>query len=152
MSKYALTMENIRAGLSRNNVPHLWNEQLQQIAIPRPGAQEWAVRIIPRPDRNMMSFGLVMPFKIPAERLEAFHQAINIVNNSTFMGSWIYNTNNGTGYFRFTVPVVDAEYGDQALTFMLRAVIGSVDAVAPRLRAVVLEGLDPAEVLPAESR
>lgn len=62
---YALDLAAVRAFCDRNGVPYVTNDELGQIAIPRPDRPAWAVRIVPRPERGMLTVAYPLPGRIP---------------------------------------------------------------------------------------
>lgn len=137
---FALSLDAVQAWCDRNSITYLKNDRLQQLAIPTPLGREYAVRVIPRPSRGMMTFALGLPLAVPAERAEAVARAVDLANGSSFMGAWVLVQSKGELYFRVTVPTDGVSYEDRAVRFLLQVVIGSVQGLGPRLRAVALEG------------
>ena len=137
---FALSLDALQAWCDRNSITFLKNDRLQQLAIPTPLGREYPVRVIPRPSRGMMSFIMVLPFAVPPDRAEVVSRALALANASSFMGAWVLQGNNNELYFRVTVPVDGVRYDDAAVRLLLQVVIGSVQGLGPRLRAVALDG------------
>lgn len=138
---FALSLEAMAAWCDRNSIVFMKNERLQQLAIPTPLGREYALRVIPRPSRGMMTFALQLPFAVPEDRAEAVSRAIALANASSFMGAWVYLNSNHELYFRVTVPVDGVSYDDQSIRFLLQVVIGTVQGLGPKLRAIALDGV-----------
>ena len=148
MDGFTLDLVAIRDWCDRHKVPYIYNSELNQLALPRQNDRRFAVRVIPRPERKMITLAMPLPLVVPKERFEAAQQAMAIANSATFMGSWVLNHVKGEAYFRVTVPSVDVLYNDDSLRYLLQVVIGTVEAVAEKLRLIVQEGAEPETVLP----
>ena len=137
---FALSLDAMKAWCDRNEVTFLFNERLQQLAIPTPLGPEVMVRVVPRPSRRMMTFALVLPLRVPDARQAELARACALANSSTFMGAWVLNSGNGELYFRLTVPTGGVSYEDEGLRFLLQVVIGTAKGMMDRFRAIALEG------------
>lgn len=137
---FALSLDAMQAWCDRNNITYMKNERLGQLAIPTPLGREFPVRVIPRPSRSMLTLALILPFPVPEERMDVVARAVAMANASSFMGAWVLVNNNHELYFRVTVPTEGVSYDDAAVRFLLQVVIGTVQGVGPRLRAIALEG------------
>lgn len=143
---YALDLAAVRAFCDRNGVPYVTNDELGQIAIPRPDRPAWAVRIVPRPERGMLTVAYPLPGRIPADRVPALQAAAGLLNARTFMGAWVLNTDSGELYFRYTMLTDHVLYDDESLRLTIQVVIGSVERMVKRLDRV-LKGEDASVVL-----
>jgi hypothetical protein len=148
MNPYLLTLDSLRAWCERGNVRAFVNVELGQLAIPRPEDQNHLLRVIFRPERNMATFALPYRFAVPKDRAAEFDLAVALANSASFMGAYVHNHQLSEAYFRVTVPTGGVGYTDDAITWLLRLVIGSHDALEKPLRAVALEGAPGTAVLP----
>lgn len=147
MEPYALDLEAVRSFCDRSGIAHHVDESLGQIAIPRASDPAWALRIVPRPERGMLTVAYPLPGRMPPERLPAIVEAVGLLNSRTFMGAWVLNGDSGELYFRQTVLTEGAWFDDRALGQLLRLValtveqaVGRLDRVAQGERAsIVLE-------------
>ena len=149
MDGFVLDLAAVRDWCDRHNVPYIYNSELQQIALPRPSDRRFAIRVIPRPERKMVSFAMPLPLVVPQERFDDTQKAMAIANSATVMGAWVLNHVKGEAYFRVTVPAVGVLYDDDSLRYLLQVVIGTVEAVAEKLRLIIQEGAAPESVLPS---
>lgn len=143
---YALDLASVRAFLDRSQITYLVNDELKQLAIPRPDRQGWAVRVVARDERGMLTVAYPLPGAIPSDRIEALTLAANLLNARTFMGAWVLNRDTAELYFRQTVPTDHVLYDDTSVRQVLQIVIGTVERVLPRLDRV-LKGEDPSVVI-----
>ena len=150
MELFALTLDGVKSWCERKKLRYMTNEPLGQIAIPRPVDPPQSIRVIPRPERGMLTFAVALPFAIPKDRHLAVDQALSLANSATFMGAWVLNHQRNEAYFRITVPTRGVAYDDAAVEYLLQIVIATVDRVTPGLRAVALEGAPPERVLANE--
>lgn len=150
MELFALTLDGMKAWCERKKLRYMVNEQLGQLAIPRPVDPPQAIRVIPRPERGMMTFAVPLPFAVPKDRHVAMDQALALVNSASYMGAWVLNHQRDEAYFRVTVPTRGVGYEDGAVEYLLQIVIGSVDRITPGLRAVALEGAPPERILASD--
>ncbi len=137
-----LDYEGVQAFCERNGLPFLKNAELQQIAIPRPMREGFAVRVVPRPERGMCTFAYPLPTQLPVERLDAFEAAANRMNARTFLGSWVVNRDTREIYFRQTVLLKGASHTDETVRQILKLVVGTVEIMLPKLTEV-LQGKGP---------
>jgi hypothetical protein len=148
MTPYLLTLDSLRAWCERGNVRAFVNVDLGQLAIPRPEDANHLLRVVFRPERSMATFALPYRFAVPADRSADFDLAVALANSASFMGAYVHNHQLSEAYFRVTVPTGGVGYTDDAITWLLRLVIGSHDALERQLRAVALEGAPGTVVLP----
>lgn len=141
-----LDYEGIQAFCERQNLPYLKNPELQQIAIPRPMREGFAVRVVPRPERGMCTFAYPLPTQLPVDRLDALEAAANRMNGRTFLGSWVVNRDTRELYFRQTVLVNGVTHTDASVQQILRLVVGTVEIMLPKI-GEVLSGKAPDVVL-----
>ena len=145
MEPFTLSLDTFRRWCAERNIQHRVDEELKQVIVAgRPGME---IRVVPRPERSMMSFGITLPFLVPRDRYDAYSRALSLVNSATFMGAWVLNHGTGESYFRITVPVGDIRFTDGSLLFLLRAVLGTVDVALDNLRLIALEGAPAESVL-----
>ncbi|MBT3218069.1 MAG: hypothetical protein HN348_03180 [Proteobacteria bacterium] len=142
MDGYALNLDSAKAWCERNNIPYLFSEALNQIAIPRGKDQRWMIRIIPRADRKMCTMVMPIPLKVPQDRYDVVREAITLANSTIFMGAWVLNSSKGEVYFRVTVPTEEVLYSDNSMRFLLQVIIGTVERMGEGLRKIVQEGAD----------
>lgn len=147
MQAYALTLDTIKAWGVRKNLPLLENKELGQLALQHPKNKGLVVRFIPRPERNLLTIALPLPFQVTEEQMPNFLKGLSLANSSTFAGSWVLNHSKGETYFRITLPTVGTGYTDQSLDFLVSITFGSVDKLGPRLLKIAHEGADPRSVL-----
>lgn len=143
---YPLDLAAVRGFCERNGVPYVVNDELGQLAIPRPDRPQWAVRVVPRPERGMLTVAYPLPGRIPEERIPALQAAAGLLNARTYMGAWVLNTDTGELYFRVTTLTDHVLYDDESLKQLLQVVIGTVERMVPKLDRV-LKGADAASVL-----
>lgn len=148
MTPYPLTLDALRGWCARGNVRAFVNVELGQLAIPRPEDEQHLLRVIFRPERNMATFALPYRFAVPKERAAEFDLAITLANSASYMGAYVHNHQLSEAYFRVTVPTGGVAYTDDAVTWLVRLVIGSHDALEKAFRAVALEGAPGTVVLP----
>ncbi|MCB9675871.1 MAG: hypothetical protein H6737_12185 [Alphaproteobacteria bacterium] len=148
MSEGAFTLdyESLKAFCDRQGLAYFTNDALDQIAIPRPDRRGWALRLVPRPEKGMLTIAYPLPGHIPQERMAALAASANLMNARTFMGAWVVNWETSEMYFRETVPTQGVEYTDDSVRELLQIVIGTVELMVPRLDAV-LKGAEPEAVL-----
>lgn len=147
MDGFALTLDSLRAWCERQNLRCLHNAELGQLAIPRLIDRDAPIRIIPRPDRRMMTFAMLLPFQVPEDRYEAVSRAATLANSSSFMGAWVLNSQRGELYFRITLPTSGALYDDEGIRFVVQVLVGTVDTLANAFHQVAVEGADFQRVL-----
>jgi hypothetical protein len=141
-----LDYDGIQAFCERTGLAHLKNPELQQVAIPRPMREGFAVRVVPRPERNMCTFAYPLPIQLPLDRLDAFEAAANRMNGRTFLGAWVVNRDTREIYFRQTVFLKGATHTDESVEEILKLVVGTVEIMLPKLNEV-LHGKGPDVVL-----
>ncbi len=147
MELFALTFDAVRAWCERKNVTVRFNEQLQQLAIPRPDDPNHFLRILFRRDRGMVTFAMPFRFQVPPERSAAVDEALAFLNSGSFMGCYAQNHEAREPYFRVTVPSQAVGYSDASVEWLIRLVISSHDNAEAKLKAVALGGGDPRAVL-----
>ncbi len=143
---FELGLDAIKQWCDANEVTYLENAELGQLAIPTPIGQQFAIRIIPRPERQMMTFALPLPVRIaPALRPE-IARAAGLANSATFMGAWVLNHGKGELYFRITLPSDGVRYSGDALKRLLQIVAMSVRTLLPAWQQIIEHGA-PADVI-----
>ena len=110
---------------------------------------DWLIRVIPRPDRRMLSLGVVLPTSVPEERISEFCRAISLANSSTYMGAWVLTHERRAAYFRLTLPAGSLRYDDDSLAFWLEQVLATARSRAPVLEAVARGDAPASSVLRA---
>ncbi len=146
---YALDYDSVMEFCTRQGLTFLKNDELKQLAIPRQDRQGWAIRVVPRPERGMLTVAYPLPGKIPDERLAELQKAANLLNSRTFLGAWVLNPDTKEMYFRQTVITDNVTYTDASVKELMQIVIGTTEMMVPRLQAV-LQGA-PAEKVVEES-
>lgn len=139
MDGFALTLDGIKGWCDRKGIKWLYNEQLKQLAIPRK-PNEVAIRVVPRPERNMVTFALIVPAKVPADRHDEVTKACAILNAQSFMGAWVATAAQGELYFRITMPIESAAWNDQGFEWLMSLLIGTFDQVGPALYRIATQG------------
>ena len=141
---FALTFETLKAWCERQSYAYGENPQLGQVAVkyellgaPAP------LMFLPQLDRGMVMLAMKQPFTVPAARRAAMLEATAILNARVLMGAWVLRED-GEVFFRVTVPALDVHFGDQGMLHVARIVVGTSERAAPLLRAVALDGADPA--------
>lgn len=152
MDGFVLTLDAFRAWCDRNSVQYLYNEKLGQIGIPRPNDPNNLLRVIPRPNRGMLTFAYALPVAVPQEAYDRVRTAAMLSNSATFMGAWVLNHGKGELYFRVSVPVANVAYTDASVRYLLQVVIGTVEATSDKMKAVALEGADPSILIQRQPR
>ena len=144
MQAFALTADTIKAWAQRKQLPLLENKQIGQLALPHPKVKGFAIRFIPRPDRNMLTMAMPVPVTATDEHRAALLHGLSLATSSTIAGSWVHNHSKNETYFRVTVPTIGTGYTDQSLDFLVTIIFGTVDKIGPRLKAIA-EGTAPPE-------
>jgi hypothetical protein len=147
MELFALTFEAVRAWCERKNILVRFNEQLQQLAIPRPDDPNHHLRVLFRRERGMVTLAMPFRFPVPEGRAAAVDEALSYLNSASFMGCYAQNHAGKEIYFRVTVPSQGVGYTDASVEWLMRLVIGSHDHAEARLRAVAEAGAEPRSVL-----
>lgn len=148
MESFAMDLEGVKAWCGRQNLKFLENAAAGQLLIPR-GEKDAPIRFIARPERQMSTLAVVLPFQAPADRRAEVAQACNALNSSSFMGAWVMNNQSGEIYFRLTLPTGGATFTDEGLMFLVRVLIGTADAVVQPMFRVAVEGQPFTAALPA---
>lgn len=136
MQPFVLNMETLAQWCVRQKLSYLVQEPARMIVIPR-GPGEAPLRAIHRPERGMLTWLIGLPLLVPEAQRAEVARAVTLLNSSSFMGAWVLNQGNGELYFRVTLPTREVTWTDEGLMFAVRVVLGTVDAAAPALRAVV---------------
>lgn len=131
----ALNLETLAQWCVRQKLSYLVQEQAQMVVIPR-GPGEAPLRAIHRPERHMLTWLIALPFQVPDAQRAEVARAVTLLNSSSYMGAWVLNQASGELYFRVTVPTHETTWTDDGLMFVVRVVLGTVDALAPSLKAV----------------
>jgi len=150
MNGFPVTIETVKAWCEGHNVKYAVNDQLGQLAIVGLLGSQIPIRVIPWPDRNMVTLACVAPFQVPPERIDAMTVATRIANSASFMGAWVLAASTGELYFRVTLPVQGVFVDDGGFQFLARVLLSSVATVGPSLQQVALEGASPDVVLPKQ--
>ncbi|MEZ4315933.1 MAG: YbjN domain-containing protein [Myxococcota bacterium] len=143
---YTLDYDTLCGFCERQGLTFFTNEELQQLAIPSPERPGWAVRIVPRPDRGMVTLAYPLPGRIPGDRLDDLVVAANLLNARTFLGAWVVNHEAAEMYFRQTVLTQGVAYTDASVRELVQLVVGTAEMMIERLDAV-LKGEAPEVVL-----
>ena len=144
-NRYPLDYDALKDFCERQGLAIFVNEELKQLAIPLPDRDGFALRLVPRTDRGMLTVAFPLPGTIPEDRLEELARAANLLNSRTFLGAWVVNAESQEMYFRQTVHTEGVLYTDHAVRELLQTVIGTADGLVGRLD-LVLKGA-PAEAL-----
>jgi len=139
MDSYELSLDAIRGWCDRAGFRYLYNEKLGQLALPRDQGQP-PIRVVPQPERKMLTLAVVLPFAVPEDRFDAVARAATLANSSSFMGSWVLNSQKGDLYFRVTLPTLGVRYDDQSLRFVINVVVGTSNILAKAFYDVAIEG------------
>lgn len=144
MSSFALSYTSVKAWAERLRLPFRASEEAGQIAVHcRLLDSDVPLLFIPRPERDMLTVAITLPFVVKSERFAAVTTALSTLNVRSYMGAWILNPERGEVYFRITLPTVDTQFSDESLRFVARVVIGSAEAMAQPLFAISHEGASP---------
>lgn len=143
---FELSLEAIKAWCGRNDFNFLENAELGQLAIPTPIGNNYAIRVIPRVEREMISFALPLPVRIAPNLRPEIARAVGLANSGTFMGAWVLNHGIGEIYFRVTLPTKGVEMNDAAFKRLLQIIAMSVNGLLPKWKAII-EGGASAEVI-----
>ena len=140
---YLLDIESLLAFFERQGLACLVNADRTEIAVPNPDREGWALRILPRDGRGLITFAYPLPGAIPEDRVTALVSAANQLNARTLIGAWVLNTSARELIFRLTVQTDGVLYTDPAVLALLQMVVGAVD---DRVRYLdgVLKGGSPA--------
>ena len=145
---FELGLEAIKAWCERNQFTYATHDELGQLAIPTPIGKSFAIRVIPRPERDMVTFALPLPVRIaPALRSE-IARAVALANSATFMGAWVLHHGKGELYFRVTVQSRGVAFTDEALKRLLQIVAMSVQTLLPAWRRIIEQGAPAEAILP----
>lgn len=143
---FELGLEAIKAWCDRNDFTYLSNDELGQIAIPTPIGNNYAIRVIPRDEREMITFALPLPVRIAPNLRAEMVRAVGLANSATFMGAWVMNHSQGEIYFRLTLPTKGMAMTDDAFKRLLQIVAMTVNGLLPRWRDILENGAS-AEVI-----
>ncbi|MGM0578621.1 MAG: YbjN domain-containing protein [Myxococcota bacterium] len=135
---FPLTLESVEAWCERMGLVCGRTEDGGQVVIPRPGEGAIPIRIIDRPDRQMTTFGMVMPWEVPEDRMDAVSRAVADANASMFMGAWVLNTDSGQLYYRVTVPAGPVLYTDEGLKHVVELLVGTALHSHDELRGIAV--------------
>jgi hypothetical protein len=139
MDGFPLTADGIKGWCDRRQLRYEVNEQLGQMRIPR-RPEQVPIRIVPRPERSMVTLALPVPVKVPPDRLGEVERAIAIANAQSFMGCWVATESQGELYFRITLPAEGALWSDKGFEFVIQVLVGTFDEVGPALFKVATQG------------
>ncbi len=150
VERFVLSFDMLKAWCVRQKYTFSENEKAGQLAVHyQLLGQPAPLMILPEPSRGMVVFAMKQPFTVPAERRAAIVDAASILDATSFMGAWVLNRDSGELIFRVTVPALDIGYTDTGVLHVARVVVGTAERAAPALRAIALEGADPANVVSA---
>ncbi len=141
MGSFSLSYNTVKAWAERLRLPFRANDEAAQIAVRcRLLDSDVPLLFIPRPERDMLTVAITLPFVAPTERYPALTTALATLNVRSYMGAWILNPERGEVYFRVTLPTVETTFSDEALRFVARVVLSSAEAMAQPLFAISHEG------------
>ena len=144
---FPLAPEAIKAWCDRNNIQFIVNEDLGQLGIPLPLGKGYLLRVLPRPDRHMMTLVVPLPVKVPPALINEVSKATALANSATFMGAWVLNHGKGEIYFRVTLPTRGVMYDDEGFKWVLDVMVMSLRSVVPALGRILREGAPASTVL-----
>ncbi len=144
MSSFSLSYSTVKAWAERLKLPFRASDEAGQIAVRcRLLDSDVPLLFIPRPERDMLTVAITLPFVAKTERFAALTTALATLNVRSYMGAWILNPERGEVYFRVTLPTVDTAFSDDSLRFVARVVLSSAEAMAQPLYAIAHEGASP---------
>lgn len=144
MNSFLLSYRTVKAWAERLKLPFRANEETGQIAVRcRLLDSDVPLLFVPRPEREMLTVAITLPFTVDNERFSPIEVALSSLNVRSYMGAWILNQEQGEVYFRVTLPTLETEFSDEALRFVARVVLGSAEAMAAPLREIAKAGADP---------
>lgn len=152
MDRYELSFETLKAWCVREKFEFSENVAAGQLAIHYKLLGEMtALMILPQPERGMVMFAIPQPFRVPKARYAAIVEATAQLNAISFMGAWVLNPQSGELMFRASVVTLDVGYTDAGLLHVSRIVVTTAERAAPALKAIAMEGADPAQAIAALS-
>ena len=137
---FELGIEAIKAWCDRNDFKYLENAELGQLAIPTPIGDNFAIRVIERSEREMVTFALPLPVRIAPNLRPEIARAVGLANSATFMGAWVLNHGIGEIYFRVTLPTKGMAMTDNAFKRLLQIVAMSVNGLLPKWQEIIEKG------------
>ena len=144
MGSFPLRYSTVKAWAERLRLPFRASEEAGQIAVRcRLLDSDVPLLFIPRPERDMLTVAITLPFVAPPERFPVLTVALATLNVRSYMGAWILNPERGEVYFRITLPTLETDFSDDALRFVARVVLSSAGAMAQPLFAIAHEGASP---------
>jgi len=144
MGSFSLSYNTVKAWAERLRLPFRANDEAGQIAVRcRLLDSDVPLLFIPRPERDMLTVAITLPFVAPTERFAPLSTALATLNVRSYMGAWILNPERGEVYFRVTLPTLETGFSDDALRFVARVVLSSAEAMAQPLFAISHEGASP---------
>lgn len=111
---------------------------------------EGAMVILWSPDPQLVQFIHPLPFPVSPERVSAVEESLLRVNHALALPGFGFNYENASVYFRLVLPRQgDGAMAEDDLRRAVSTVIGTVRDFWLPLRAVILEGASPQNVLAA---
>lgn len=144
MGSFSLSYSTVKSWAERLKLPFRASDEAGQIAVHcRLLDSDVPLLFIPRPERDMLTVAVTLPFVVKTERFAAVTAALSTLNVRSYMGAWILNPERGEVYFRVTLPTLDTTFSDDALRFVARVVLSSAEAMAQPLYSIAHEGASP---------
>lgn len=144
MNSFSLSYRTVKAWAERLKLPFRANDDAGQIAVRcRLLENDVPLLFVPRPERDMLTVAITLPFVVKTDRFDAMTTALSTLNVRSYMGAWILNPERGEVYFRVTLPTLETEFTDDALRFVARVVLSSAEAMAQPLYSIALDEANP---------
>ncbi|HMU38862.1 MAG TPA: YbjN domain-containing protein [Pseudomonadota bacterium] len=144
MNSFSLSYRTVKAWAERLKLPFRANDDAGQIAVRcRLLENDVPLLFVPRPERDMLTVAITLPFVVKTDRFDAITTALSTLNVRSYMGAWILNPERGEVYFRVTLPTLETEFTDDALRFVARVVLSSAEAMAQPLYSIALDEANP---------
>ena len=141
---FTLSKDAVQAWCDRNEITYHHNEELKQLGIPLPLGEGVMLRVLDRPDRNMLTLAVPLPTRVPPALIQEVSKATAMANSGTFMGAWVLNHGKGELYFRISLPTGGVEYTDPGFKWVLDVTVQTMRSVIPAFVAI-LKGEGTAE-------
>ena len=139
MSFFNLSIENITRWCDRIELAYILDANQGHLHIPHPEQQEWVIRVIPRDAQKMLTFGLVVPYQFPEDRLDELDRTVSHLNSRTIMGAWVLNHTARSIYFRITLLSEESAYTDDGVLYILQTIFNTSNANAQLIHLVAQE-------------